>query len=69
MPDGNKYAETVEILLDSFQSRFLEFTGEESNTKLYANPFVLPIEKLDDFHPDLQIEISSKPHSTKGLFL
>jgi len=55
--DADKYAEKVEILLDSFKSRFLEFTGEESNITLFTNPFAVPIEKIDNFDPDLQVEI------------
>ena len=45
--DADKYAEKIETLLASFQTKFFDFNDEEDNITIFTNPFAFPAARVN----------------------
>src|SRR5690606_13058418 len=52
-----KFADSVQLLLDEFSTRFTDFGGETPYIPLFTNPFIFPDEDIEALKTELQMEI------------
>lgn len=55
--DTDKYTAKVEMLLETFQSKFAEFHSEQDNVLLFSNPFTFPEARISSLDVGLQLEV------------
>lgn len=64
VPNFKKFSDLIVTLQNSFQERFDDLENDTKNLEIFTNPFAIPIEDIETYSPNIQLEIIEIQNNT-----
>lgn len=63
-PNYDRFKNLITLLHSSFNNRFADFQEDKKNVELFTNPFLISVDDLNYYSPEIQTEIIDLQHHT-----